>query len=218
MAELELKTLKQLVYNAEELYGDEIFLREYIDKKFRDTSFREFRKSCDDIAVWIQKHFTEKTHIALVGATSLEYLSAWFGVQCSCNVSVPLDTNNSPENIADEPGEDERLSALNGSTEVNILVGISNSGSVQAYLPLLKVFYESIDEKADELESFYNEGDIKDYTIKVHALKSSSRVIGASELSAMAAELEKAGSACCVKLMGASSGLGASFTNNFLRQ
>ena len=102
MAELELKTLKQLVYNAEELYGDEIFLREYIDKKFRDTSFREFRKSCDDIAVWIQKHFTEKTHIALVGATSLEYLSAWFGVQCSCNVSVPLDTNNTPENIADE--------------------------------------------------------------------------------------------------------------------
>lgn len=102
MADLELKTLKQLVYNAETLYGDEIFLREYINKQFRDTSFRQFRKACDDIAVWIQKHFTEKTHIALVGATSFEYLSAWFGVQCSGNVSVPLDTNNNPENIADE--------------------------------------------------------------------------------------------------------------------
>ena len=102
MAEPELKTLKQLVYNADTLYGSETFLREYIDKKFRDTSFHDFRKACDNIAVWIQKHFSGKTHIALVGATSSEYLSAWFGVQCSCNVSVPLDTNNNPENIADE--------------------------------------------------------------------------------------------------------------------
>ena len=98
----ELKTLKQLVYNADEQYGDEIFIREYIDKEFRDTSFRDFRKTCDNIAVWIQKHFSGKTHIALIGTTSFEYLSAWFGVQCSCNVSVPLDTNNNPENIADE--------------------------------------------------------------------------------------------------------------------
>ncbi len=98
----ELTNLKQLVYQADEQYGDEIFLREYIDKKFRDTTFSRFRKNCDSIAVWIQSRFTEKTHIALVGATSSEYLSAWFGVQCSCNVSVPLDTNNNPENIADE--------------------------------------------------------------------------------------------------------------------
>jgi len=98
----EFTTLKQLVYRADEKFGDEIFLSEYIGKKFRNTSFREFRKACDDIAVWIQKHFTERTHIALVGTTSLEYLTAWFGVQCSCNVSVPLDTNNNPENIADE--------------------------------------------------------------------------------------------------------------------
>lgn len=98
----ELKTLKQLVYDADQQYGDEIFIREYLDKNFRDTSFREFRKTCDNIAVWIQKHFAGKTHIALMGTTSFEYLSAWFGVQCSCNVSVPLDTNNNPENIADE--------------------------------------------------------------------------------------------------------------------
>ena len=98
----ELKTLKQLVYQADEQYKDEIFLSEYINKQFRNTSFHEFRVACDNIAVWLQKHFTEKTHIALVGTTSFEYLSAWFGVQCSCNVSVPLDTNNSPENIADE--------------------------------------------------------------------------------------------------------------------
>ncbi len=98
----ELRTLVDLVYNSDEQYNGETFIREYIDKKFRDTSFHEFRGLCDSIAVWIQAHFTEKTHIALVGVTSREYLAAWFGVQCSCNVSVPLDTNNNPENIADE--------------------------------------------------------------------------------------------------------------------
>ncbi len=98
----ELKTLKQLVYDADRQFSSEIFISEYIGKKFRNTSFHEFRLACDSIAVWIQKHFEGKTHIALVGTTSLEYLSAWFGVQCSCNVSVPLDTNNNPENIADE--------------------------------------------------------------------------------------------------------------------
>ena len=96
----ELKTLRQLVYDADRQFCEEIFISEYINKKYRNTTFAEFRRDCDSIAVWIQKHFTEKTHIALVGATSKEYLTAWFGVQCSCNVSVPLDTNNNPFNIA----------------------------------------------------------------------------------------------------------------------
>ena len=72
----ELKTLRQLVYDADRQFGEEIFISEYINKKYRNTTFAEFRRDCDSIAVWIQKHFTEKTHIALVGATSKEYLTA----------------------------------------------------------------------------------------------------------------------------------------------
>lgn len=98
----ELNTLIDLVYNADEEYGDEIFLREYINKEFRDTSFREFRRRCDALASWIGDHFDHRIHIAVVGTTSREYLTAWFGVQCSGNVSVPVDTTNSIDNIADE--------------------------------------------------------------------------------------------------------------------
>ncbi len=98
----DLKTLIDLVYNADRDYGDEIFLREYVNKQFRDTSFNEFRLRCDSLAVWINEHFDHRTHIALVGTTSLEYLTAWFGVQCSGNVSVPIDTTNHIDNITDE--------------------------------------------------------------------------------------------------------------------
>ena len=96
------KTLKELVYRSDELFGEEIFLREYKKKKFYDVSFSQFRQSCDSVAVWIQNHFDSKVHAAIIGATSSEYLMAWFGIQCSGNVSVPLDTSNNVDKIADE--------------------------------------------------------------------------------------------------------------------
>lgn len=98
----EVKTLKDLVYYADERFGDEPFVLEYIDKNIRERSFRRFRHDCDSIGAWIQENFSGRIHAALVGATGYEYLTAWFGIQCSGNVSVPLDTANSPERISDE--------------------------------------------------------------------------------------------------------------------
>ena len=98
----DLKTLKDLVYRSAELYSDIAFLREYKKKKFIDVSFSQFKSSCDSVAVWIQKYFSEKVHIAVIGTTSSEFLTAWFGIQCSGNVSVPIDTSNNIEKIADE--------------------------------------------------------------------------------------------------------------------
>ena len=98
----DLKTLKDLVYRSAELYNENVFLREYKKKQFHDVSFSQFKNSCDSVAVWIQKNFSEKVHIAVIGTTSCEYLTAWFGIQCSGNVSVPIDTTNNVEKIADE--------------------------------------------------------------------------------------------------------------------
>lgn len=57
----------------------------------------------------------------------------------------------------------------------------------------LKTFYQSIDSNANAIEKFLSEKDYKNYTIKVHALKSSARLIGAGELSADAKYLEDCG-------------------------
>ena len=70
---------------------------------------------------------------------------------------------------------------------------IKNSGSEDAFKTVLQIFYDSIDSKSSEIEGYYREGDWKNYTIKVHALKSSAKIIGALSLSDKAKELEDAG-------------------------
>ncbi|MCR5591459.1 MAG: response regulator [Lachnospiraceae bacterium] len=88
---------------------------------------------------------------------------------------------------------DPRLESLNPSDGIDVKAGIANSGSVDAYMPLLKIFYESMDEKAGQISGFYESGDIENYTIKVHALKSSARLIGALSFADRAQILEDAG-------------------------
>ncbi len=87
----------------------------------------------------------------------------------------------------------EVLAPLKGQDWIDPALGIQNSCSFEAYMPLLKLFYESVDEKADEIEQFYLEENLKDYTIKIHALKSSARLIGATDFGEEAQQLENAG-------------------------
>ncbi len=87
----------------------------------------------------------------------------------------------------------EELAALQELDWLNINVGLKNSGSVEAYLPLLEIFYTSLEEKASEIESFYAAEDYANYTIKVHAIKSSARIIGAVAFGEVAQLLENAG-------------------------
>ncbi len=97
-----VSTLKELVYYANERFGDETFVIEYKKRNFIEHSYRTFRKECDALGAWLNEHFTERVHAAVIGLTSYEYLIAWFGIQCSGNVSVPLDNANNAERIADE--------------------------------------------------------------------------------------------------------------------
>ncbi|MBR1853338.1 MAG: DegV family EDD domain-containing protein [Lachnospiraceae bacterium] len=73
--------------------------------------------------------------------------------------------------------------------------GIKNCGSTKNYELVLKMFYDFIPPRADELEGYYASENWKDYTIKVHALKSSARMVGIMGLGMEAQELENAGKA-----------------------
>lgn len=76
---------------------------------------------------------------------------------------------------------------------IDVETGIKHCGSDKAYLITLKKFLDTAEKNADEIEAFWTAKDIKNTTIKVHALKSTSRIIGALELGDFAAKLEKAG-------------------------
>ena len=71
--------------------------------------------------------------------------------------------------------------------------GIKSSGGISSYLFSLKLFYDTIDSNIKVIRKAYDSGNLRLYTIKVHALHTSARIIGASDLSELAAKLEKAG-------------------------
>ena len=80
--------------------------------------------------------------------------------------------------------------------EINIDTGIKNyAGDEEAYLETLKVYSVSAGNYVDEIREYYQSGDLSNTTIKIHALKSTLRIIGATDLGEFAQSLENAGKA-----------------------
>ena len=78
---------------------------------------------------------------------------------------------------------------------LDVYEGIKNSGNKELFYSLLGDFYKLIDMKSTKMEKCLADGLIRDYTIEVHALKNTARMIGAMELSKWCYELEMAGNA-----------------------
>ena len=74
-------------------------------------------------------------------------------------------------------------------------MGKANSGGSGLFLELLGDVHDIIDDKCALVEKLLFEKNIKDYTIQVHALKTTCRLIGAMELGEKFFTLEKLGSA-----------------------
>lgn len=77
--------------------------------------------------------------------------------------------------------------------DINIKKAVSMTDSFATWLAVTKLFISLIQENADLIQGFFTEGKYQDYTIKVHALKSAARIVGAEKLSSMAENLEKEG-------------------------
>ena len=82
----------------------------------------------------------------------------------------------------------ERLCRIKG---LNVDLALKNCGSPELLESSIKRYYSTIDVRAAELERFFETENWKDYGIKVHALKSTSRLIGAMFLSKKAEILER---------------------------
>lgn len=108
-----------------------------------------------------------------------------------------------PKEIMLEPDKDDAVEDLTSIPdefkwiydipEINVEEGIKNSGGISSYLFSLKLFLETIDGNLKVIGDAYDAGDLRLYTIKVHALKSSARIIGALGFSKLCADLEEAG-------------------------
>ena len=78
---------------------------------------------------------------------------------------------------------------------LDVMEGIKNCGSLELFTNLLGDFYKLIDLKSTKIEKCLADGMIRDYTIEVHALKNTARMIGALELSEQFYQMEQCGNA-----------------------
>jgi CheY-like chemotaxis protein len=93
-----------------------------------------------------------------------------------------------PDEIVMEPSKEDAAKAevfpedmkwLYDTGKIDVDLGIKHSGGISSFLNAVQMFYDTIDSNSDVIEKAYKDGDIKLYTVKVHALKSSARIIGA---------------------------------------
>lgn len=101
------------------------------------------------------------------------------------------DINNTKENHLPD--------FLKDIKEIDTVAGVGNNGSVEAYIGTLKVFAKNSEKYTSEIMDYYQAGDIKNATIKIHALKSTTRIIGASNIGDFAQMLENAGKSGDIK-------------------
>lgn len=94
------------------------------------------------------------------------------------------DTANTVQKHTELP---EKIEGINIDGALKLL------GNESLYRNILKEYLSLIDKKSGLIEQHFADKNLHDYTVEVHALKSSSKQIGANKLSRLAAELEKAG-------------------------
>ena len=141
---------------------------------------------------------------AVVGAKE-QYLAAGFNDYLSKpivvkNIEKTLK-NYLPSELIEEVGTKVEVEAPSSSLTLdkarsiglNVNAAVEYScGEEDLYLDLLSDYANSCEDKCKELDSYLNEEDMKNYSILIHSLKSSSRIIGADAVSALAKDLEDA--------------------------
>ena len=138
------------------------------------------------IAAGFDNYLTKPIHPSKLEDMLMAYLP---GDKLIISGEDDVDTDNEDE----QDNVPESLAPLVGLEWIDLSKGIKNSGDAESYLSLLKILYESIDEESSVLDGFYKDSNLNDYTIQVHAMKSSVRLIGASSMADEAQLLENAG-------------------------
>jgi len=189
---------------AENKKYDVIFIDHMMPDMDGITTLSHIRKNSQNIdtpAVALTANAVSGARAMYLNAGFNDYLSKpIFGEKLERMLMALIPKNKWEEYKPDEEDapqreeeEEELPEWLKDIPEIEYEAGLGNCGNPESYISVLSIFKQTADYKAREIEDLYADGDIQNYTIKVHALKSSARIIGAMELSRLAENLEAAG-------------------------
>ena len=86
-----LLNLQDFVKEIAENYGDRDVYRFIENGEIVSKSFRTFEHDINSVASWfVNKNYKGK-HIAIIGASSYHWMTAFLGIACSANVVIPID-------------------------------------------------------------------------------------------------------------------------------
>jgi len=123
-------------------------------------------------------------------------LRAWLPQQYVITTSTLAKKEKARPIIIENKNVADKEETGNNKKIVDYEKGLSFAGGDEdTYFDILDVYVTSSAKYKEELEVFYKEKDWEKYTIKIHALKSSSLSVGAEDLSVLAKEMEMAGKA-----------------------
>jgi signal transduction histidine kinase/CheY-like chemotaxis protein/HPt (histidine-containing phosphotransfer) domain-containing protein len=187
----------------------EVLNREHVDIVFLDHMMPEM----DGIETLgrIRENFPDLPVIALTANNDSDSETFYKEAGFDGYLEKPINTEKMesvikellPDELVEEPDMGtftivnmelpEDLLWLNDVSQIDVEEGIKNSGGVDSFIFSLKLFRETLEDNWKVIRQAYKDGDIKLFTVKVHALKSSCRIIGASDLADLCALLEDAG-------------------------
>lgn len=144
---------------------------------------------------------------AVVGAEE-QYLSAGFDGYLSKPITIediekalaqylPADIIGRNDDISnnDQNNKENKSITIDTARQIGLNVDsalVYSCGDEDFYLELLTDYAKQASDRCTELTSYLEAGNLKDYEILVHSVKSSSKTIGADDLSELAKSLEAA--------------------------
>lgn len=121
-------------------------------------------------------------------------IKKWLPKELVLKATDGMKRENTVEDEAKQ-GVSEDEAALLANAGIDAAEGIRCSGSEKLWRSLLGDFYKLIDVKSNKIQKCLADNLIRDYTIEVHALKNTARMIGAKNLSEWFHRMEDCGNA-----------------------
>ena len=97
----EIRNLRDVVKKAKKDYGDISAYRQYESRILESAiSFKGFSDNIDALGTALLSLGQKDKHIAILGETSIEWITAYFAVICGVGVAVPVDRELGNETLA----------------------------------------------------------------------------------------------------------------------
>lgn len=101
MENFDAPSVRELLDNGAEKYGDATFIKFIRDDKIEERSFKKVRSDSLAVCRWIRSLSEKRMHVAIIGKSNYEYITCLSGILVSGNVAVPFAPDISVEEAAE---------------------------------------------------------------------------------------------------------------------